>query len=47
MAGMNVVVILCDERGYIDLNDLKEKSDKYKETLSSLMITYPSTPRGF
>ncbi len=43
MAGMNVVVTLCDERGYTDLNDLKEKADKHKETLSSLMITYPST----
>ena len=43
MAGMKVVVVKCDERGNIDVNDLKEKAEKYKDTLSCLMITYPST----
>ena len=43
MAGMNVVVVKCDELGNIDVADLKEKAEKYKETLSALMITYPST----
>ena len=43
MAGMKVVVVRCDEDGNIDLNDLREKAEKYSETLSSLMITYPST----
>ncbi len=43
MAGMNVVVVACDERGNIDVNDLSEKATKYKETLSALMVTYPST----
>ncbi|TLX75332.1 aminomethyl-transferring glycine dehydrogenase [Labilibacter sediminis] len=43
MAGMQVVVVKCDERGNIDVTDLKEKAEKYKETLSCLMITYPST----
>ncbi|WP_075602279.1 aminomethyl-transferring glycine dehydrogenase [Saccharicrinis aurantiacus] len=43
MAGMKVVVVKCDERGNIDVADLKEKAEKYKDTLSCLMITYPST----
>ncbi|MCB0840194.1 MAG: aminomethyl-transferring glycine dehydrogenase subunit GcvPB, partial [Bacteroidetes bacterium] len=43
MAGMDVVVVKCDEKGNIDMEDLKEKAEKYKETLSCLMITYPST----
>jgi len=43
MAGMTVVVIKTDPNGNIDLNDLKEKAEKYKETLSACMVTYPST----
>ena len=43
MTGMKVVVVKCDERGNIDVEDLKEKAEKYKETLSALMVTYPST----
>jgi glycine dehydrogenase len=43
MAGMRVVVVKCDEKGNIDLNDLREKAIQYKETLSALMVTYPST----
>lgn len=43
MAGMKVVVVKCDENGNIDLTDLEEKAEKHKDTLSSLMITYPST----
>ncbi len=43
MAGMKVVVVKCDERGNIDVNDLKEKAEQYKDSLSCLMITYPST----
>lgn len=43
MAGMTVVVIKSDESGNIDLADLKEKAEKYKDTLSSCMVTYPST----
>jgi glycine cleavage system P protein (glycine dehydrogenase) len=43
MAGMKVVVVNCDERGNIDLNDLKKKVEANKPTLSALMITYPST----
>jgi glycine dehydrogenase len=43
MAGMKVVSVACDERGNIDVADLKAKAEAYKETLASLMITYPST----
>ena len=43
MAGLKVVPIECDEQGNIDLEDLKNKADKYSNNLSSLMITYPST----
>lgn len=43
MAGMNVVITKCDERGNIDLADLREKAEKHKEQLAALMVTYPST----
>ncbi|BDS13158.1 aminomethyl-transferring glycine dehydrogenase [Aureispira anguillae] len=43
LAGMKVVVTKCDERGNLDLNDLTEKAEKYKDNLSALMVTYPST----
>ena len=43
MAGMKVVVVKCDDKGNIDVTDLKEKSELHKSELSCLMITYPST----
>jgi len=43
MAGMKVVVVACDEKGNIDVNDLRTKAEQYKENLSSFMVTYPST----
>lgn len=43
MAGMNVVVVNCDDHGNIDVADLKAKAEQYKDTLSALMVTYPST----
>jgi glycine dehydrogenase len=43
MAGMRVVVVACDEKGNVDLGDLKAKAEQHKEQLSALMITYPST----
>lgn len=43
MAGMHVVVVGTDERGNIDLDDLKQKADTHAENLAALMITYPST----
>ncbi|MDD4602695.1 MAG: aminomethyl-transferring glycine dehydrogenase [Bacteroidales bacterium] len=43
MAGMKVVVVKCDDKGNIDLNDLREKATEFKDTLAALMVTYPST----
>ncbi len=43
MAGMQVVVVKCDENGNIDLEDAKAKAEQYKDSLSAFMVTYPST----
>ena len=43
MAGMKVVVVKTLDNGNIDIEDLKEKAEKYRESLSALMMTYPST----
>ena len=43
MAGLRVVVVACDRNGYIELDDLRAKAQMHSETLSSLMVTYPST----
>jgi glycine dehydrogenase len=43
MAGMEVVVVACDEKGNIDMGDLKNKATIYGDKLSCLMVTYPST----
>lgn len=43
MAGTKVVIVKCDKNGNVDVEDLKEKAQKHKDNLSSLMITYPST----
>ncbi len=43
MAGMDVVVVKCDDEGNIDVNDLFEKAEKHADKLSCLMVTYPST----
>ncbi|QNL52105.1 aminomethyl-transferring glycine dehydrogenase [Olivibacter sp. SDN3] len=43
MAGMKIVIVKCDERGNIDVNDLKEKANANRNNLSCLMVTYPST----
>lgn len=43
MAGMKVVVTKTTENGDIDVADLKAKAEQYKDNLSALMVTYPST----
>jgi glycine dehydrogenase len=43
MMGMKVVVVQTDEDGNIDLEDLKSKIESHADSLSTLMITYPST----
>ncbi len=43
MAGLKVVVVACDENGNVSLEDLRQKTAEYQDTLAALMITYPST----
>ncbi len=43
MAGMKVVAIRSDERGNIDVDDLRAKAAAHRDTLAALMVTYPST----
>ncbi|MDA9586945.1 aminomethyl-transferring glycine dehydrogenase [Flavobacteriaceae bacterium] len=43
MAGMKVIVTDTDTNGNIDWDDLHQKALFYKDNLSALMITYPST----
>ena len=43
MAGLEVKVVKCDEKGNIDTEHLRELSEEHKDRLSSIMITYPST----
>jgi glycine dehydrogenase len=43
MAGMEVVVVTCDEHGNVDTADLKLKVDTHADRLAALMVTYPST----
>ena len=43
MAGMTVVVVACDDKGNIDLEDLRAKCELADDKLAALMITYPST----
>lgn len=43
MAGMQVIVVSCDERGNIDVADIKAKAAEYADRLACLMVTYPST----
>ena len=43
MCGMKVVVVNCDDDGNVDIEDLKNKAEKYANDLAALMVTYPST----
>lgn len=43
MAGMKVVIVKCDDKGNIDVDDLRAKAEENRDNLSSLMVTYPST----
>jgi glycine dehydrogenase len=43
MVGMKVVVVKCDDKGNVEIEDLKQKAAQYKDSLSCLMVTYPST----
>ncbi|HSN20335.1 MAG TPA: aminomethyl-transferring glycine dehydrogenase, partial [Usitatibacter sp.] len=43
MAGLEVAVVACDERGNVDLADLERKAVLHAPRLAALMVTYPST----
>ncbi|OCX51422.1 glycine dehydrogenase (aminomethyl-transferring) [Mucilaginibacter sp. PPCGB 2223] len=43
MAGMKIIVVKCDDNGNIDVADMRAKAEQYKNELSCLMVTYPST----
>ena len=43
MAGYRVVPVACDERGNIDLADLKARAAEQRDRLAAIMVTYPST----
>jgi len=43
MAGMEVVVVACDEHGNVDVADLQAKVAQHSANLAALMVTYPST----
>jgi glycine dehydrogenase len=43
MAGMKVVAVACDQKGNIDVADLRAKAEANRNNLSCLMVTYPST----
>ncbi len=43
MAGFKIVVTKCDEKGNIDVEDLRAKAIEHKDDLACLMVTYPST----
>jgi glycine dehydrogenase len=43
LAGLRVVVVATDERGNVDLDDLRTKIADHADRIAALMITYPST----
>ncbi|TAK66739.1 MAG: glycine dehydrogenase (aminomethyl-transferring), partial [Bacteroidetes bacterium] len=43
MAGMNIVLIRCEDNGNVDLADLAAKAKQHAANLAAFMITYPST----
>ena len=43
MAGMQVVVIECDDQGNVSLEDIKTKISEHQGKLAAIMVTYPST----
>jgi len=43
MAGMDIIVTKTTPEGNIDVEDLRARAIEYKDRLSCLMVTYPST----
>jgi len=43
MAGMKIIIVECDDKGNISVEDLRKKALEHKDDLAAFMITYPST----
>ncbi len=43
LAGMEVVVVACNDQGDVDIDDITAKISEYGDRLAALMVTYPST----
>ena len=43
LAGMQVIVVACDDHGNIDLDDLRTRAATAGDNLAAAMVTYPST----
>ncbi|HEX3008102.1 MAG TPA: aminomethyl-transferring glycine dehydrogenase subunit GcvPB, partial [Bacteroidales bacterium] len=43
MAGMNILVVDCDNNGNIKVDNLRALAEQNKDTLAGFMVTYPST----
>lgn len=43
MVSYKVVVVACDGKGNVDLDDLREKIATHGEKIACIMVTYPST----
>ena len=43
IAGFRCIAVKCDDRGNIDVADLRERIEEHHDQLGALMITYPST----
>ena len=42
MAGFDIVLVGCDDKGNIIVDELRQKAEQHKENLAGLMITYTS-----
>ena len=43
MAGMKVIAVACDDKGNVDVADLRARAEANAANLAAIMITYPST----
>ena len=43
LADMKVVIVGCDDKGNVDMADMRAKAELHADNLACLMITYPST----
>lgn len=43
MAGLKTVTVACDDKGNVDVDDLRAKAVEHKDNLNCFMVTYPST----